>query len=47
FKLPDESHILLKIPRKDNMYNFDMNNIVPKESLSCLMAKATLDESML
>ncbi|GJX84610.1 putative ribonuclease H-like domain-containing protein [Tanacetum coccineum] len=27
FKLPDENQILLKIPRKDNMYNFDMKNI--------------------
>ncbi|GJZ17187.1 putative ribonuclease H-like domain-containing protein [Tanacetum coccineum] len=47
FKLPDESQILLKIPRKDNMYSFDMKNIVRKESLTCLVAKATLDESML
>ncbi|GJV08361.1 hypothetical protein Tco_1346017, partial [Tanacetum coccineum] len=47
FKLPDENQILLKIPRKDNMYIFDMKNIVPKESLTCLVAKATLDESML
>ncbi|GJS57240.1 putative ribonuclease H-like domain-containing protein [Tanacetum coccineum] len=46
-RLPDESQILLKIPRKDNMYSFDMKNIVPKESLTCLVAKATLDESML
>ncbi|GJW37660.1 putative ribonuclease H-like domain-containing protein [Tanacetum coccineum] len=42
-----DSKILLKIPRKDNMYSFDMKNIVPKESLTCLVAKATLDESML
>ncbi|GJX07826.1 putative ribonuclease H-like domain-containing protein [Tanacetum coccineum] len=47
FKLPDENQILLKIPRKDNMYSFDMKNIIPKESLTCLVAKATLDESML
>ncbi|GJZ72150.1 putative ribonuclease H-like domain-containing protein [Tanacetum coccineum] len=47
FKLPDESQILLKIPRKDNMYSFDMKNIVPKESLTCLVTKATSDESML
>ncbi|GKB53487.1 ribonuclease H-like domain-containing protein, partial [Tanacetum coccineum] len=47
FKLPNESHILLKIPRKNNMYSFDMKNIVSKESLTCLVAKATLDESML
>ncbi|GJS84881.1 hypothetical protein Tco_0751422 [Tanacetum coccineum] len=47
FKLLDENHILFKIPRKDNMYSFDMKNIVPKESLTCFVAKATLDESML
>ncbi|GJT29007.1 putative ribonuclease H-like domain-containing protein [Tanacetum coccineum] len=29
------------------MYSVDMKNIVPKESLTCLVAKATLDESML
>ncbi|GJY03658.1 putative ribonuclease H-like domain-containing protein [Tanacetum coccineum] len=47
FKLLDENQIHLKIPREDNMYNFDMKNIVPKESLTFLVAKATLDESML
>ncbi|GJU15748.1 putative ribonuclease H-like domain-containing protein [Tanacetum coccineum] len=31
FKLPDENKILLKIPRQDNMYSFDMKNIVPKD----------------
>ncbi|GJZ32944.1 putative ribonuclease H-like domain-containing protein [Tanacetum coccineum] len=46
-KLPDESQILLKIPRKDNMYSFDMKKIVTKESLTCLIAKDTSDESML
>ncbi|GKG18502.1 hypothetical protein Tco_0372800, partial [Tanacetum coccineum] len=45
--LPDESHVLLKVPRKSNMYSVDMKNIVPKEGLACLVAKATLDESML
>ncbi|GJZ79470.1 ribonuclease H-like domain-containing protein [Tanacetum coccineum] len=47
FKLADESHVLLKVHRKNNMYIVDMKNIVPKESLTCLVAKATLDESML
>ncbi|GJV75016.1 putative ribonuclease H-like domain-containing protein [Tanacetum coccineum] len=28
-------------------FNFDMKNIVPKKSLTCLVTKATLDESML
>nr|GEZ02979.1 hypothetical protein [Tanacetum cinerariifolium] len=30
FKLADESHVLLKVPRKNNMYSVDMKNIVPK-----------------
>nr|GEV19547.1 retrovirus-related Pol polyprotein from transposon TNT 1-94 [Tanacetum cinerariifolium] len=47
FKLTSESQVLLKVPRKNNMYSVDMKNIVPKESLTCLVAKATLDESML
>ncbi|GKE24848.1 hypothetical protein Tco_1436360 [Tanacetum coccineum] len=41
FKLSDESQVLLKVPRKNNMYNVDMKNIVSKESLTCLVAKAT------
>nr|GEY09973.1 hypothetical protein [Tanacetum cinerariifolium] len=47
FKLADESQVLLKVPRKNNMYSVDMKNIVPKESLTCLVANATFDESML
>ncbi|GJY72355.1 putative ribonuclease H-like domain-containing protein [Tanacetum coccineum] len=47
FKLPDENQIILKIPRQDNMYSFDIKNIVPKDSLTCLVAKATSEESML
>nr|GFA89807.1 ribonuclease H-like domain-containing protein [Tanacetum cinerariifolium] len=47
FKLADESHVLLKVPRKNNMYSVYMKNIVLKESLTYLVAKATLDESML
>ncbi|GKA04920.1 hypothetical protein Tco_0684040 [Tanacetum coccineum] len=29
FKLTDESHVLLKVPRKDNMYSIDLKNVVP------------------
>ncbi|GKF38073.1 ribonuclease H-like domain-containing protein [Tanacetum coccineum] len=43
----DFEDILLKIPKKDNMYSFDMKNIVPKESLTYLVAIATSDELML
>ncbi|GKD63458.1 hypothetical protein Tco_1305566, partial [Tanacetum coccineum] len=47
FKLSDESQVLLKVPRKNTMYSVDMKNIVPRESLTFLITKATLDESML
>ncbi|GKF45289.1 putative ribonuclease H-like domain-containing protein [Tanacetum coccineum] len=47
FKLPDENQVMLKIPRKDNTYNFDLKNIVPSKGLTCLFAKATNDESKL
>ncbi|GJS59575.1 putative ribonuclease H-like domain-containing protein [Tanacetum coccineum] len=47
FKLLDENHVLLRVPRKDNMYSVDLKNIVPSGGLTCLFAKATLDESRL
>ncbi|GKE14883.1 putative ribonuclease H-like domain-containing protein [Tanacetum coccineum] len=47
FKLLDENHVLLRVPRKDNMYSVDLKNIVPSGGLTCLFAKATLDESNL
>ncbi|GJV42105.1 putative ribonuclease H-like domain-containing protein [Tanacetum coccineum] len=47
FKLTDESQVLLKVPRKNNMYSVDLKNIVPKRGLTCLFAKATSDESEL
>nr|GEV40830.1 hypothetical protein [Tanacetum cinerariifolium] len=47
FKLTNESQVLLKVPRKNNMYSVDMKNIVSKESLTCHVAKATHDESIL
>ncbi|GKE18250.1 hypothetical protein Tco_1425827 [Tanacetum coccineum] len=47
FKLFDESQVLLRVPRKNNMYSVDLKNIVPKGGLTCLFAKATSDESKL
>ncbi|GJT46165.1 putative ribonuclease H-like domain-containing protein [Tanacetum coccineum] len=47
FKLTDESHVLLKVPRKDNMYSVDLKNVVPQGGLTCLFAKATPNESNL
>ncbi|GJT69387.1 putative ribonuclease H-like domain-containing protein [Tanacetum coccineum] len=47
FNLIDESQVLLRVPRKNNMYSVDLKNIVPKRGLTCLFAKATSDESKL
>nr|GEV03630.1 ribonuclease H-like domain-containing protein [Tanacetum cinerariifolium] len=47
FKLPDENQVLLRVPRKNNMYNVDLKNIVSFRDLTYLFAKATLDESNL
>ncbi|GJT06088.1 putative ribonuclease H-like domain-containing protein [Tanacetum coccineum] len=47
FKLTNESQVLLKVPRKNNMYSVDLKNIIPKGGLTCLFTKATSDESKL
>nr|GEX09441.1 retrovirus-related Pol polyprotein from transposon TNT 1-94 [Tanacetum cinerariifolium] len=44
FKLLDESQVLLKVSRQNNMYSFDLKNVVPLGDLTCLFAKATIDE---
>nr|GEX13251.1 ribonuclease H-like domain-containing protein [Tanacetum cinerariifolium] len=47
FKLPDDNHVLHRVPKENNMYNVDLKSIVPIGDLTCLFAKATLDESNL
>nr|GEX42348.1 ribonuclease H-like domain-containing protein [Tanacetum cinerariifolium] len=47
FKLPDESQVLLRVPRENNMYNVNLKNIVPSRDLTCRFAKETLNESNL
>ncbi|GJV34741.1 ribonuclease H-like domain-containing protein [Tanacetum coccineum] len=47
FKLLDESQVLLRVPRQINMYIFDLKNVVPSGDLTCLFAKAIIDESKL
>ncbi|GJU05806.1 putative ribonuclease H-like domain-containing protein [Tanacetum coccineum] len=42
FKLTDENQVLLKIPRQNNMYSFNLENIVPSGELACLIAKPQL-----
>ncbi|GKB91386.1 ribonuclease H-like domain-containing protein, partial [Tanacetum coccineum] len=47
FKLIDESQVLLKVPRQNNRYSFDLKNVVPSGGLTCLFTKAIIDESNL
>nr|GEW41850.1 putative ribonuclease H-like domain-containing protein [Tanacetum cinerariifolium] len=44
---PNENQVLLRVPRENNMYNVNLKNIVPSGDLTCLFAKATIDESNL
>ncbi|GJS55117.1 hypothetical protein Tco_0628479 [Tanacetum coccineum] len=46
FKVND-SQVLLRTPRQHNMYSIDLNNIVPHKNLTCLIVKASVDESMM
>ncbi|GJX04823.1 ribonuclease H-like domain-containing protein [Tanacetum coccineum] len=45
FELPDENQVLLRVPRQNNMYSFNLENIVHTGGLAYLIAKATVDES--
>nr|GFA25296.1 hypothetical protein [Tanacetum cinerariifolium] len=47
FKLIDDTKVLLRTPRQQNMYSIDLSNIVPHKDLTCLVAKASADEYML
>nr|GEU31683.1 putative ribonuclease H-like domain-containing protein [Tanacetum cinerariifolium] len=47
FKLPDARQVQLRVPRENNMYNVNLRNIIPSGDLTCLFAKATLNESNL
>nr|GFA03044.1 hypothetical protein [Tanacetum cinerariifolium] len=46
-KMLDENQVLLRVLRKNNMYNVNLKNTIPSGDLTCLFAKATLDESNL
>ncbi|GJR20381.1 putative ribonuclease H-like domain-containing protein [Tanacetum coccineum] len=47
FKLLDESQVVLRAPRKDDVYNLDLKNIIPSGGITCLYANTTADESKL
>nr|GFC16847.1 ribonuclease H-like domain-containing protein [Tanacetum cinerariifolium] len=45
FQLPDESQVVLRIPRKHDPYSFNLSDIQPEQHINCLLAKASLEES--
>nr|GEW66215.1 ribonuclease H-like domain-containing protein [Tanacetum cinerariifolium] len=47
FPLPDPSMMILSIPKKQNLYTFSLNELAPKGPLTCLIAKASQNESTL
>nr|GFB19477.1 ribonuclease H-like domain-containing protein [Tanacetum cinerariifolium] len=44
FKLPYESRVVLRVPRKHNLYTINLNNICPRGNLAYLVAHASVDE---
>ncbi|GJT42372.1 putative ribonuclease H-like domain-containing protein [Tanacetum coccineum] len=45
FQLPDESQVVLRIPRERDLYTFSISELQPEQNVTCLVAKASLDES--
>ncbi|GKF61574.1 putative ribonuclease H-like domain-containing protein [Tanacetum coccineum] len=46
FMLSDESMMVLRVPKKHNLYTINLNNLSPRGNLACLVAKALIDESV-
>ncbi|GJU80696.1 putative ribonuclease H-like domain-containing protein [Tanacetum coccineum] len=42
FKLLNENHVLLRVPRKDNMYSVDLKNIVPSRDTMNKLVRGNL-----
>ncbi|GJU39878.1 putative ribonuclease H-like domain-containing protein [Tanacetum coccineum] len=45
FQLPENSQVVLRVPRRHNLYCFNLSDIQPERDVTCLLAKASLDES--
>ncbi|GJY79233.1 ribonuclease H-like domain-containing protein [Tanacetum coccineum] len=45
FQLPDSSQVVLRVPRRHNLYYFNLTDIHSEREIKCLLAKASLDES--
>ncbi|GJR42909.1 putative ribonuclease H-like domain-containing protein [Tanacetum coccineum] len=45
FQLPENSQVVLRVPRRNNLYCFNLTDIKPERDVTCLLAKASLVES--
>nr|GEU41690.1 ribonuclease H-like domain-containing protein [Tanacetum cinerariifolium] len=45
FQLPDDSQMVLRIPRRHDLYTFNLSDIQPEHYINYLLAKASLEES--
>ncbi|GKA54979.1 hypothetical protein Tco_0753928 [Tanacetum coccineum] len=45
FQLPENSQVVLRVPRRHNLYSFNLTKIQPERDINCLLAKASSDES--
>nr|GEV03064.1 retrovirus-related Pol polyprotein from transposon TNT 1-94 [Tanacetum cinerariifolium] len=46
FKLPDDSMVVLRVPMKHNLYTINLNSLCPRGNLACLVAHASVDETV-
>ncbi|GKC94527.1 putative ribonuclease H-like domain-containing protein, partial [Tanacetum coccineum] len=45
FQLPENSQVVVRVPRRNNLYCFNLTDIKPERDVTCLLAKASLVES--
>nr|GEX04713.1 ribonuclease H-like domain, reverse transcriptase, RNA-dependent DNA polymerase [Tanacetum cinerariifolium] len=45
FQLLDDSQVVLRIPKRHDLYTFNLSDIQPEQHINCLLAKASLEES--
>ncbi|GJX40786.1 putative ribonuclease H-like domain-containing protein [Tanacetum coccineum] len=45
FQLPENSQVVLRVPRRNNLYCFNLTEIQPERDINCLLAKASSAES--
>ncbi|GKF30789.1 putative ribonuclease H-like domain-containing protein, partial [Tanacetum coccineum] len=47
FKIVDENLVLLRAPRKNDVYSLNLKSIIPSGRVTCLVARASEDEAIL